>query len=76
MSLPVLRRRRTIVQIFAVVAVLSFLFSMGPRVIVANHHTALRGPYDVLAHLPVLGDIIPSRFARWSAASSHAIWST
>ena len=58
-----LRRRRTIVQIFAAVAVLSFLFSMGPRVIVANHHTALRGPYDVLARLPVLGDIIPSRFA-------------
>ena len=59
----VLRRRRTIVQIFASLAVLSFLFSMGPRVIVANHHTVLRGPYDLLVHLPVLGDIIPSRFA-------------
>jgi hypothetical protein len=59
----VLRHRRTVVKIFASVALLSFLFSMGPRLIVENHRTVIRGPYDVLAHLPVLGDIIPSRFA-------------
>ena len=59
----VLRYHRTIVKVFASVALLSFLFSMGPRLIVVNRHTSIPGPYAVLVHLPVLGDIIPSRFA-------------
>ena len=58
-----LLRRRTIVRIFALVALGSFLLSMGPQVLVSNHHTGIPGPYAVLVHLPILGDIIPSRFA-------------
>jgi len=59
----VLLRSRAIVRVFTLVALGSFLLSMGPQVLVRNHHTGIPGPYALLVHLPFLGDIIPSRLA-------------
>lgn len=59
----VVLRRRTLVRVFALVALASFLFSLGPVLLVDNHHTGVPGPDAVLMHLPVVGDIIPARFA-------------
>jgi hypothetical protein len=59
----VLLRRRPVVQLFAVMGLVSFALSLGPRVIVANHHLAIPGPYALLTHLPVVSDFIPGRFA-------------
>ncbi len=59
----VLLRRHVLVRIFAPVALLSFWCSMGPRLLIDNHDTGIPGIDAVLVHLPVLGDIVPSRFA-------------
>ncbi len=61
-GIVVLRRRR-IVQFFAVMALASFALSWSPRLIVANHHLPIPGPYAALARLPLMGDFIPGRFA-------------
>jgi hypothetical protein len=59
----VLLRRHLLVRIFAPVALLSFWCSMGPRLYIGNDHTRIPGIDAVLVHVPILGDIIPSRFA-------------
>ena len=59
----VVLRRRRIVQLFSVTGLASFALSLGPRLIVANHHLPIPGPYAALSHLPLLGDFIPGRFA-------------
>jgi hypothetical protein len=58
-----LLHRRVMVRIFAPVAILSFWCSMGPRLLIDNHNTGIDGIDTVLVHLPILGDIVPSRFA-------------
>jgi hypothetical protein len=59
----VLLHRKVLVRIFAPVALFSFWCSMGPRLFIGNDQTGIRGVDTVLVHLPILGDIIPSRFA-------------
>jgi hypothetical protein len=59
----VVLRRHTLVRIFAAVALLSFWCSMGPHVLIDNHNTGIPSLDAVLVHLPILGDIVPSRFA-------------
>jgi len=59
----VLLRRQALVRIFAIVGLAALACSLGPRLIVDGHKTAVPGPDAVLVHLPVLGDIGPSRFA-------------
>lgn len=59
----VLLCRRARVQMFVGVAIVSFMLSLGPKLIIATHVTPVPGPYDVLAHLPLVNDIMPSRFA-------------
>jgi hypothetical protein len=59
----VLLHRRVLVRIFAPIALLSFWCSMGPKLLIDNHHTGIPGIDAVLVHLPILGDIVPSRFA-------------
>ena len=53
----------TLVRIFAPVALFSFWCSMGPHLLIGNHHTHLPGIDALLVHVPILGDIVPSRFA-------------
>jgi predicted membrane channel-forming protein YqfA (hemolysin III family) len=59
----VLLRRHLLVRIFAPVALLCFWCSMGPHLLIDNHRIGVPGIDAVLVHLPILGDIIPARFA-------------
>ncbi len=59
----VLLRKRILVRIFAPIALLSFWCSMGPELLADNHRIGVPGVDAVLVHLPILGDIVPSRFA-------------
>lgn len=58
-----LRRRDPLVLVLAAIASVSFILTLGPRLIIANHHTSVVMPYAILKHLPVVGDVMPSRFA-------------
>lgn len=59
----VVLRSRMLVRVFGVVALSSFILSMGPRLLVNSAHTGVPLPDAILAHLPIVNDIIPSRFA-------------
>jgi len=56
-------RRDLLAQLMVAVGVVSFVLTLGPRLILANHHTSIIMPYAIMAHLPVIGDIMPSRLA-------------
>jgi hypothetical protein len=58
-----LRRRDPLVEIMAAVSLVSFILTLGPRLIVVNDHTGIIMPYAGLDHFPVVGDLMPSRFA-------------
>lgn len=64
-------RRRTRVAILGSICLISFLLSLGPKIIIATHLTWIPGPYDILLHLPLFKDIMPSRFGigLWFGAS-------
>jgi len=55
--------RNPLVRWSAGLAIVSLVLSMGGRLDVDNHSTAVRLPFDVLAHLPLLNGAVPSRFA-------------
>jgi hypothetical protein len=57
------RRREFLVRLLAVVGLTSYVLTLGPRLIVLNHHTGIPLPYALLAHVPVAGNIMPSRIA-------------
>lgn len=60
-------RRVPPVALVALVALASYAVSLGSRISVANHSTAIPGPFAALAHLPVLQDIEPVRFSLLTA---------
>jgi len=55
--------RRHLVRMTAFLAVVSFVFSLGSRLRVDDHLTPVRLPFDVLRHLPIVDNLIASRFA-------------
>jgi len=55
-------RRRRIVLLIAVMALLAMVLSMGPHLHVDGHLTAIPLPFDVLAHLPLLDSSVSSRY--------------
>jgi len=67
----VILRRNAVIRTCALVGVVAFWCSMGPRILVDNHRSVLPGPDAVLVHLPLVGDVIPSRFTLglWFAAA-------
>jgi hypothetical protein len=56
-------RRRGVVQAFALATAVAFVLSLGDRLTVDGHVTPLRLPELVLAHLPLLKNTVPARFA-------------
>jgi hypothetical protein len=64
-------RRDTLARVFAPVLVVAFLLCLGPRVTVANHPTRFPGPDAALVHVPLVQQVVPSRFAvgMWFAAA-------
>jgi hypothetical protein len=58
----ILLRHRTIIRLFALTTVLSFLLSMGPRILLDDHRSSIPGLDALLVHLPLLRDVIPAKF--------------
>ena len=55
--------RRTLVQALAAVVLVSCWLSLGEEVVVNGTSTGIPGPWALLEQLPVLGNVLPTRFA-------------
>jgi hypothetical protein len=66
-------RHNGLILLLAIALVVSFLLSLGPRLIVDNHHTGIPGPDFLLAHLPMFDDLIPARMALVSSFAVAAL---
>jgi hypothetical protein len=55
--------RRPLVRAVFVTGVVAFLLSLGPRLIYDTHRSHLRGPYELLFHLPLFDSVIATRWA-------------
>jgi len=55
--------RRTLVQALAAVVVVSCWLSLGEEVALFGRSTGIPGPWALLEQLPVLGNVLPTRFA-------------
>jgi hypothetical protein len=56
-------RRRVLVQALGAVVVVSCWLSLGEEVVVHGRSTGIPGPWALLEQLPVLGNVLPTRFA-------------
>ena len=56
-------RRSSWMRLAGALAVFSWVMSLGPRLSVAGHVTSIPLPFDVVAHLPGVDNMLP---ARWS----------
>jgi hypothetical protein len=54
--------RRTLVQALAAVVLVSCWLSLGEEVVVNGVSTGIPGPWALLEQLPVLGNVLPTRF--------------
>ncbi len=66
-------RRKPLVVAAGVTVVVSFVCSLGPRIVVAGHHTGVPGPDAVLTHVPILDSVTPARFDLGVALGSAVI---
>ena len=48
-------------------ALSSFLLSLGPRLVVAAHETAIPLPFDLIGRLPFVQDVLPVRFSQYQS---------
>ena len=62
-AVVVLRWRRVLVQALGAVVVVSCWLSLGDEVVVNGTPTGVPGPWALLEGLPVLGNVLPTRFA-------------
>ncbi len=60
-------RRRPVTAVASALAVLSYALSLGDRVFIAGHATAIPGPFALLDRMPVFQDIEPVRFSLFTA---------
>ncbi len=44
-------------------AVVAYVLALGPKLMIAHHLTAIPLPFDALGRLPLLEDVLPSRFS-------------
>jgi hypothetical protein len=65
--LAIAYRRRPVTAISGLLAVVSYVLSLGTRVSIQNHPTRLPGPFAALAHVPFIQDIEPARFSLFTA---------
>jgi hypothetical protein len=55
-------RRKPIVLFSGVMVLVTYVFSLGPRLFVDGHNTGIRLPWTVAEHLPFLQDVLAIRF--------------
>jgi hypothetical protein len=61
-ALIVRYRQVGIMRLSGALALVAWLLSLGPRLVVDTHQTGVRLPFDVLVHLPVLDSLLAGRF--------------
>jgi hypothetical protein len=61
-ALWVLRSRRMI-RCLGIMVVVAWVLTLGPRLTVAEHSTSIPLPFAVIAHLPMLDNLVPSRLS-------------
>jgi len=54
------------IRLASVLALGAFVFSLGPRLVVAGHATAILLPFDLLGRLPVLDNVLPVRISLYA----------
>ena len=69
----ILRNRKTILFAGAM-ALIAFVLSLGSRLWVDGHETAIRLPFVVLAHLPLVGGSIPARYSLYTTLFAGAMF--
>jgi hypothetical protein len=52
-----------VVRCLGVMAIVAWVLSLGPRLTVAEHSTSIPLPFAVIARLPILDNIVPSRLS-------------
>jgi hypothetical protein len=62
LGVVIFRRNRRLL-FFALMALASFVITLGPELTVANHQSRIRLPDALLSHIPFVNDLIPSRYA-------------
>jgi hypothetical protein len=68
-----LRQRRTILFAGAM-ALIALVLSLGPRLLVDGHLTSIPLPFVVFENRPVVGGLIPERFALYTALFAAAMF--
>ncbi|MGO9206090.1 MAG: hypothetical protein ACLQBX_07865 [Candidatus Limnocylindrales bacterium] len=56
-------RRDRAILLAGSVALVAYVLSLGPGLLVGNHRTGIPLPFDAIGRLPYLGNILPARFA-------------
>jgi len=59
-------RKNPWVRFSFIMAVLAWLLSLGPYLTIDGHTTSIPLPFNLLANLPILNNILPSRFAMYT----------
>ncbi len=59
-------RKNPWVRFLSVMAFAAWLLSLGPYLTINGHTTSIPLPFDLLAHVPILNNILPSRIAMYS----------
>ncbi len=65
--LLVLCRHRRWIRFAAVMAVITVILSLGPYLVVANRHTRVSLPWDLVQHLPFADNVITVRLALYTS---------
>jgi hypothetical protein len=65
-ALAVVGRHRLLVQLGAVMAVVSFVLALGPRLTVDGHTTSVPLPSALFGHLPLIDELWPLRFSAFA----------
>ena len=65
-AFAILFRERKRILFAGAMAVISFILSLGTRLIVDGHITGIRLPFAVLSHVPVAQDFLPIRFSLYT----------
>ncbi len=60
------QRRSLLVRFAAGMAVITWVLSLGPRLVIDAHQTAIPLPFAALAHIPLLASLIEARFALYT----------
>jgi hypothetical protein len=62
-GIAVLWRRERVVLVSALLALVAFIFSLGPSLMIDNRNTGIPMPETLLTHFPLFDGIVPARFA-------------